>query len=50
MRVRLEDGSPLVPEISGHRLMAMVRLMQPEADGRLRPSSADTEFELTLCS
>lgn len=50
MRVRLEDGSTLVPEISGHRLMAMVRLMQQEPDGRLRPSAADTEFELTLCS
>ena len=50
MRVRLEDGSVLVPEISGHRLMAMVRLMQAEADGRLRPSAADTEFELTLCA
>ena len=50
MRVRLEDGSALVPEISGHRLMAMVRLMQPEADGRLRPSTTDTEFELTLCA
>ena len=50
MRVRLEDGTLLVPEISGHRLMAMVRLMQPDADGRLRPSSNDTEFELTLCS
>jgi len=50
MRVRLEDGSPLVPEISGHRLMALVRLMQLETDGRLRPSSDDTEFELTLCS
>jgi len=50
MRVRLEDGSVLVPEISGHRLMAMVRLMQAEPDGRLRPSVGDTEFELTLCS
>jgi cell division protein ZapD len=50
MRVRLENGSALVPEISGHRLMAMVRLMQAEADGRLKPSSSDTEFELTLCS
>jgi cell division protein ZapD len=50
MRVRLEDGSALVPEISGHRLMAMVRLMQPETDGRLKPSASDTEFELTLCS
>jgi cell division protein ZapD len=50
MRVRLEDGTQLVPEISGHRLMAMVRLMQPDSEGRLRPSSNDTEFELTLCS
>ncbi len=50
MRVRLQDGSTLVPEISGHRLMAMVRLMQQDADGRLRPSAADTEFELTLCA
>ena len=50
MRVRLEQGTALVPEISGHRLMAWVRLMQPEADGRLRPSAGDTEFELTLCS
>lgn len=50
MRVRVADGSPLVPEISGHRLMAMVRIMQAEADGRLRPSAGDTEFELTLCA
>ena len=50
MRVQLEGGNSLVPEISGHRLMAMVRFMQQDADGRLRPSQADTEFELTLCS
>jgi cell division protein ZapD len=50
MRVRLPDGSPLVPEISGHRLMAMVRLMQPDGEGRLRPSAEEAEFELTLCS
>ncbi len=50
MRVRLADDTPLVPEISGHRLMALVRMMQPEADGRLRQSASDTEFELTLCS
>ena len=50
MRVRLDDGAAVVPEISGHRLMAMVRLMQPDAEGRLRPSAVDTEFELTLCA
>lgn len=48
MRVRLPDNT-LVPEISGHRLMASVRMMQPEADGRLRPYAGDASFELTLC-
>ena len=50
MRVRLNGELELVPEISGHRLMVMVRLMRQEPDGRLRPSTADTGFELTLCS
>ncbi len=50
MRVRLSGELELVPEISGHRLMVMVRLMRQEPDGRLRPSTADTGFELTLCS
>ena len=48
MRVRLPDNS-LVPEISGHRLMASVRLMKPEAEGRLHPYNGDASFELTLC-
>ena len=50
MRVRLDNALQLVPEISGHRLMVLVRLMRQETDGRLRPSSADTGFELTLCA
>ena len=50
MRVRLQAAEGLIPEISGHRLMASVRLMRPDADGRLKPSTADTTFELTLCS
>ena len=49
MRVRL-DGAELVPEISGHRLMVQVRLMRQEPDGRLRPTTGDTGFELTLCA
>lgn len=48
MRVRVDDG--IVPEISGHRLLASIRLMRPEADGRLRPLGADASFELTLCA
>jgi cell division protein ZapD len=50
MRVRLDAGAELVPEISGHRLMASVRMMKVEADGRLRPWQEDTTFELTLCA
>ncbi|MBW8828193.1 MAG: cell division protein ZapD [Burkholderiales bacterium] len=50
MRVRLQSIEALIPEISGHRLMASVRLMRPDAEGRLKPSTAETTFELTLCS
>jgi cell division protein ZapD len=50
MRVRLPHTHELVPEISGHRLMVSIRLMKQEADGRLKPSPADTSFELTLCT
>ena len=50
MRVRLDGPEDIVPEISGHRLMVSVRLMRQDAEGRLRPSLADANFELTLCS
>lgn len=50
MRVRLQSNEAMIPEISGHRLMASVRLMRQDAEGRLKPSAADTTFELTLCS
>jgi len=50
MRVRLDASADLVPEISGHRLMLMVRLMLSANDGRLRPCSDDVAFELTLCA
>jgi len=49
LRLRLKDVPDLVPEISGHRLMVSVRLMQQDGEGRLRHSSADTPMELTLC-
>ena len=50
MRVRLDAAEDLIPEISGHRLMVMVRLMRQDADGRLRPAAADASFELSLCA
>ena len=50
LRVRLDEADGLVPEISGHRLMVSIRLMRPDADGRLKPSAGDASFELTLCA
>ncbi len=50
MRVRIAADSGLVPEISGHRLMVSIRLMRPDAEGRLRTAAVDTAFELALCS
>jgi cell division protein ZapD len=50
MRVRLDTPEDIVPEISGHRLMVSVRLMRQDAEGRLKPSQIDADFELTLCS
>ena len=50
MRVRLDVGEDIVPEISGHRLMVSVRLMRQDAEGRLKPNPVDTNFELTLCA
>jgi cell division protein ZapD len=50
LRLRIDPAAQLVPEISGHRLMVLIRLMRQDAEGRLRPSDSDASFELTLCA
>ncbi len=50
LRVRLDDSHHLVPEISGHRLMASIRLMKVDDQNRLRPAVVDHPLELTLCA
>lgn len=50
LRLRIDGGGGLVPEISGHRLMVSVRLLRGDADGRLRPAAEDTSFEIALCA
>jgi cell division protein ZapD len=50
LRVRLDPSVGLVPEISGHRLMVSIRFMRQDEDGRLRPSTEEPGFELTLCT
>ncbi len=49
LRLRIDPSSQLIPEISGHRLLVLVRLMKQDSEGRLKPAGADTSFELTLC-
>jgi cell division protein ZapD len=48
-RLRLEDDA-VIPEISGHRLVVTVRMLQPDTEGKLKPSALDTPFELTICT
>jgi cell division protein ZapD len=50
LRLRIDPTLNLVPEISGNRLMVVVRLMTHEPAERLRPSSEDVSFELALCA
>ena len=50
LRLSLQDELRLIPEISGNRLMASIRLMRHESDDRLHICSDDRVFELTLCS
>lgn len=50
LRLRLDAGLGLVPEISGHRLMVSVRMMCTSTEMRLKPSTDDTALELTLCA
>ncbi|WP_119153898.1 cell division protein ZapD [Caldimonas tepidiphila] len=50
LRMRIDPTLGLVPEITGHRLMVSIRLMQQEPGGRLRPATDSASFELTLCA
>jgi cell division protein ZapD len=50
LRVRVDAGEGLVPEITGHRLMVSIRFMRPDAEGRLRSAAVDSSFEMALCA
>ena len=50
LRLRIDPGLDLIPEISGNRLLVSVRLMRLAPDTRLHPCADDAAFELTLCS
>ncbi len=50
LRLALDPGLELIPEISGNRLMVSIRLMRQGDDDRLHASVEDATFDLTLCS
>ena len=51
LRLRIDEQLNLVPEISGNRLIVLVRLMRPSSDDKLPAAvTEDAGFELTLCS
>ncbi len=50
LRMRIDSNLNLIPEISGNRLIVLIRLMRQEAGDKLHASADDATFELTLCS
>ena len=50
LRMRINQSLELIPEISGNRLIVMIRLMRQDDAERLHPIAEDAPFELTLCS
>lgn len=50
LRLRIDESMQLIPEISGNRLMASVRLMRQDADGKLHIAREDAPFEMALCA
>lgn len=51
LRLRINPALGLIPEISANRLLVSIRLMRPDADGKLKiAADTDAGFELTLCA
>jgi len=50
LRLQLAPDETRIPEISGHRLMVLVRMMRADAEGRLRHDTEDASFDLALCT
>jgi cell division protein ZapD len=48
LRLRLDGARGLVPEMSGNRLLASVRFLEPGDKGRLLPWSGDVNFEIAF--
>ena len=47
---RLPSGAELSAMLPEVLVLVSVRMMTPDAEGRLRPAQVDAPFELTLCA
>lgn len=49
LRLRIDPALEAVPEISGNRLLVVIRMMHTQ-EGRLAPIAEDVPFEMSLCA
>jgi cell division protein ZapD len=50
VRIRLNDGEAVIPEISAGKFAVNIRFLAPDMDQRPRQVESDVGFELTLCN
>lgn len=50
LRLRIDPGLGLTPEISCNRLLVVIRMMQQQTDGSQTACAVDVPFEMTLCA
>ncbi len=50
LRLKLPDDTPLIPEISGNRLMISIRMLHKGENGQMILSQEDGQYEMLLCA
>ena len=50
LRLSIDGALDLAPEISGNRLVVLIRLLRQDDDGRWSAAKKDAVFDLTLCA
>ena len=50
LRLRLDAGAPVVPEISANKYVLNIRFLAQSDDAKLRTADWDVGFELTFCN
>jgi cell division protein ZapD len=50
LRLAIDPGLQLIPEISGNRLLVSIRMLRQDAEDKLQACQEDGAFEMALCS